>query len=75
MGAIVTNILGLFSDFIIRMPLISSGVWLGLMVPWTWIVRSSLPERIYVVVMALIYSVSMLPEWREIHASEAGRES
>ena len=66
LGAIVTNILGLLSDFLIRMPLISSGVWLGLMVPWTWIARRPWPERIYVAAMALIYSLSMLPEWREV---------
>jgi acyl phosphate:glycerol-3-phosphate acyltransferase len=65
-GAVVTNILGLMSDVFIRMPLITSGVWLVLMVPWIWIVRRSLPERIYVMAMALIYSASMLPEWREI---------
>ncbi len=66
LGVIITNILGLTSDLFIRLPLVSSGVWLGLMVPWTWIVRRSWPERIYVAAMALVYSISMLPEWREV---------
>jgi len=66
LGVVVTNILGLASDLFIRLPLLSSGVWLELMVPWTWIVGRSWPERLYVLAMALIYSVSIVPEVREV---------
>lgn len=66
LGVIVTNILGLASDLFIRNPLISSGVWLGLMVPWMWLTPHGWPERIYTVAVAIIYSISMFPEWREM---------
>ena len=66
LGVIITNVLGLASDLVIRMPLLSSGVWLGLMVLWSWLVPRSLPQRIYVMAMALVYSFAMLPEWRQV---------
>jgi len=73
LGAVVTNILGLASDLVIRNPILSSGVWLGLMVPWIWLGPHGWPERIYSVVVASIYSVSMLPEWRQmLHLKRAG---
>ena len=73
LGAVVTNILGLASDLIIRNPILSSGVWLGLMVPWIWLGPHGWPERIYAVVVASIYSVSMIPEWRQmLHLKRAG---
>jgi glycerol-3-phosphate acyltransferase PlsY len=66
LGVVVTNILGLASDLAIRSPLLSSGVWLGLMVPWIWLGPHGWPERIYSVAMAMIYSASMMPEWRQV---------
>jgi hypothetical protein len=66
LGVVVTNILGLASDLVLKNPLLSSGVWLGLMVPWIWLGPHGWPERIYSVAVAIIYSVSMLPEWRQM---------
>ena len=66
LGVVVTNVLGLASDLVIKNPLLSSGVWLGLMVPWIWLGPHGWPERLYAVAMVLIYSASMLPEWRQV---------
>jgi len=73
LGVVVTNILGLVSDLVIRNPLLSSGIWLGLMVPWIWLGPHGWPERIYSVAMVIIYSASMLPEWRQmLHLKRKG---
>jgi glycerol-3-phosphate acyltransferase PlsY len=66
LGVVVTNVLGLATDFVIKNPLLSSSVWLFLMIPWIWLLPHGWPERLYVVAMALVYSISMLPEWRQI---------
>jgi glycerol-3-phosphate acyltransferase PlsY len=66
LGVVVTNVLGLASDLFIRNTLISSGVWLGLMVPWMWLVPHGWPERIYAVAVALVYFTAMVPEYREL---------
>jgi glycerol-3-phosphate acyltransferase PlsY len=73
LGVVVTNILGLVSDLVIRNPLLSSGIWLGLMVPWIWLGPHGWPERIYSVAMVIIYSASMIPEWRQmLHLKRKG---
>jgi hypothetical protein len=73
LGVVVTNLLGLASDLVIRNPLLSSGVWLGLMVPWIWLGPHGWPERIYSVAVVIIYSVSMLPDWRQmLHLKRRG---
>jgi hypothetical protein len=36
------------------------------MVPWIWLGPHGWPERIYSVAMVLIYSASMIPEWRQM---------
>ena len=66
LGVVVTNLLGLASDLVIKNTLISSGVWLLLMVPWIWFGPYGWPERFYAVAMCIVYAVAMLPEWREI---------
>lgn len=66
LGVVITNILGLASDLVIRNTLLSSGIWLALMVPWIWLGPHGWPERIYSVAMVVIYSVSMIPEWRQL---------
>ncbi|MBN1135907.1 MAG: glycerol-3-phosphate acyltransferase [Anaerolineae bacterium] len=73
LGVVVTNLLGLASDLVIRNPLLSSGVWLGLMVPWIWLGPHGWPERIYSVAVVIIYSVSMLPDWQQmLHLKRRG---
>lgn len=66
LGVVVTNILGLAADLLIKNPLLSSGIWLVLMVPWIWLRTHRWPERIYALAMAVIYSASMVPEWRQL---------
>ena len=66
LGVVVTNILGLAADLVIRNPLLSSGIWIGLLVPWIWLRPYGWPERIYSIAMVLVYSVSMIPEWRQL---------
>jgi len=66
LGVVVTNILGLAGDLVIRNPILSSGIWLGLMVPWIWLGPHGWPERIYSAAMVIIYSASMIPEWRQL---------
>ena len=67
LGAVVTNILGLASDCVhqnaahLFRRLAGADGAVDLDCP-----QAAWPERIYVMAMALIYSVSMLPEWREI---------
>lgn len=36
------------------------------MVPWIWLGPHGWPERIYSVAMVIIYSASMVPEWRQM---------
>jgi len=66
LGVLVTNLLGLFSDFIIRSTLVSSAVWLVLMIPWVWVRGGEWPEVIYAVSMCVLFLGAMIPEWREI---------
>lgn len=66
LGVIITNIVGLVSDMVIRNMLISSGVWLVLMVPWIWLGNHGWPDRIYVIGMLIIYYTAMIPELKEV---------
>ena len=36
LGVVITNLLGLLSDLVIKSTLVSSGIWLILMIPWIW---------------------------------------
>ncbi|MFN2227517.1 MAG: glycerol-3-phosphate acyltransferase [Anaerolineae bacterium] len=65
-GVVVTNVLGLLSDLAIKSTLVSSGVWLVLMIPWLWIRGYDWPELIYATAMCVLFWTSMIPEWREI---------
>jgi glycerol-3-phosphate acyltransferase PlsY len=66
LGVLVTNFLGLASDLLIRNLFVSSGVWLVLMIPWTWFRSGSAVELLYVTAMCILFWASMLPEWREM---------
>ena len=66
LGVVVTNLLGLLSDLAIKSTLVSSGVWLVLMIPWVWFRSHDWPVLLYAVAMCLLFWASMLPEWREI---------
>jgi glycerol-3-phosphate acyltransferase PlsY len=66
LGVIITNILGLMSDIVFRNMLLSSGVWLVLMIPWIWLGNHGWPERIYAVGMLIIYYTAMIPEIKEV---------
>ena len=66
LGFLVTNLLGLASDLIIKSTLLSSGVWLILMIPWLWLRGFDWPELLYAISMAILFWVAMIPEWREV---------
>ena len=66
LGVIVTNLLGLASDLIIKSTLLSSGVWLILMIPWLWLRGFDWPELLYAVAMTILFWAAMIPEWREV---------
>lgn len=65
-GVLVTNLLGLLSDLAIKSTLVSSGVWLLLMIPWLWLRGYDWPEVVYAMAMSVLFWTSMMPEWREI---------
>lgn len=66
LGVVVTNLLGLLSDLVIKATLVSSGVWLVLMIPWIWFRTHAWPELLYAVAMCILFWASMIPEWREL---------
>jgi hypothetical protein len=66
LGVIITNLLGLASDLIIRSTLLSSGVWLVLMIPWLWLRGYDWPELLYATAMTILFWAAMIPEWREV---------
>lgn len=66
LGVVVTNLLGLASDLVIKNSLLSSGVWLVLMIPWIWFRSGDWPELVYAVAMCILFWASMIPEWREV---------
>lgn len=66
LGVVVTNLLGLASDLVIKNTLVSSGVWLVLMIPWILFHSGDWPELLYALAMCVLFWASMIPEWREI---------
>jgi glycerol-3-phosphate acyltransferase PlsY len=66
LGVVVTNLLGLASDLVIKNTLVSSGVWLILMIPWIWFRSHNWPELLYAIAMSILFWASMIPEWREV---------
>lgn len=66
LGAVITNTLGLLSDLVIKSTLVSSGIWLVLMIPWIWFRSGDLAELAYAVAMCILFWASMIPEWREL---------
>lgn len=66
LGVVVTNLLGLLSDLVIKATLVSSGIWLVLMNPWVWFRSGDWAELTYAVAMCILFWVSMIPEWREL---------
>ena len=66
LAVVVTNVLGLLSDLAIKSTLVSSGVWLILMIPWLWLRRHDWPELVYAAAMCALFWLSMMPEWREL---------
>jgi glycerol-3-phosphate acyltransferase PlsY len=66
LGVVVTNLLGLLSDLAIKSTLVSSGVWLVLMIPWIWFRSHDRAELVYVTAMCILFWASMIPEWREL---------
>ncbi|MGD8398622.1 MAG: glycerol-3-phosphate acyltransferase [Anaerolineae bacterium] len=66
LGVVVTNLLGLLSDLAIKSTLVSSGVWLVLMIPWLWLRDRGGPEMVYAVAMTILFWGAMIPEWREL---------
>lgn len=66
LGVVVTNLLGLLSDLVIKATLVSSGIWLVLMIPWIWFRSGDWAELAYVVAMCILFWASMIPEWREL---------
>jgi glycerol-3-phosphate acyltransferase PlsY len=66
LGVVVTNLLGLLSDLAIKNTLVSSGVWLVLMIPWIWFRSGDAAELAYAVAMCILFWASMIPEWREL---------
>jgi glycerol-3-phosphate acyltransferase PlsY len=66
LGVVVTNLLGLLSDLVIQATLVSSGIWLVLMIPWIWFRGGDVAEVIYAVAMCILFWMSMIPEWREL---------
>lgn len=66
LGVIITNLLGLLSDLAIENTLVSSGVWLMLMIPWLLLRSHDWPELVYAVAMSVLFWASMIPEWREL---------
>jgi glycerol-3-phosphate acyltransferase PlsY len=66
LGVLVTNLVGLLSDLVIKATLVSSGIWLVLMVPWIWFRSGDWAELAYAVSMCILFWASMIPEWREL---------
>jgi glycerol-3-phosphate acyltransferase PlsY len=66
LGVIITFLLGLLSDLAIKATLVSSGVWLVLMIPWIWLRSGDAAELAYAVAMCILFWASMIPEWREL---------
>jgi glycerol-3-phosphate acyltransferase PlsY len=66
LGVVITNLLGLLSDLAIKNTLVSSGVWLVLMIPWILLRSHDWPELVYAVAMFVLFWASMIPEWREL---------
>jgi acyl phosphate:glycerol-3-phosphate acyltransferase len=66
LGVVVTNLLGLLSDLVIKSTLVSSGVWLVLMIPWVLFRSGDGAELVYVTAMCILFWGSMIPEWREL---------
>jgi glycerol-3-phosphate acyltransferase PlsY len=66
LGVVVTNLIGLLSDLIIKATLVSSGIWLVLMIPWIWFRSGDWAELAYAVIMCILFWASMIPEWREL---------
>ncbi len=66
LGVVITNLLGLLSDLVIQSTLVSSGVWLLLMIPWIWFRFHNWPELAYALAMSILFWASMIPEWREL---------
>ena len=66
LGVLVTNLVGLVADLAIKNTLVSSGIWLVLMIPWIWLRWGVGAELAYVVAMAVLFWASMIPEWREL---------
>ena len=66
LGVIITFLLGLLSDLAIKATLVSSGVWLVLMIPWIWLRSGDAAEPAYAVAMCILFWASMIPEWREL---------
>ncbi len=66
LGVVVTNLLGLASDLVIKSTLVASGVWLILMIPWLWLRGFEWPELLYAIAMAVLFWAAMIPEWREV---------
>jgi glycerol-3-phosphate acyltransferase PlsY len=66
LGVVITNLLGLLSDLVIKSTLVSSGVWLVLMIPWIWFRSHDGAALVYAVAMCILFWASMLPEWQEL---------
>jgi uncharacterized membrane protein YcjF (UPF0283 family) len=66
LGVVVTNLLGLVGDLVVKSTLLASGFWLLLMIPWIWFRTHDWAKLVYVVAMCVLFWVSMIPEWREL---------
>jgi glycerol-3-phosphate acyltransferase PlsY len=66
LGVVITNLLGLLSDLVIKSTLVSSGVWLVLMIPWIWFRSHDGAALVYAVAMCILFWASMMPEWQEL---------
>jgi acyl phosphate:glycerol-3-phosphate acyltransferase len=65
LGVLVTNAAGVLIGLALKDTFLATGVYLFLMIPWIWFRSHDWVELAYVVSMAALYWISLLPEVKE----------
>jgi glycerol-3-phosphate acyltransferase PlsY len=65
LGVLVTNVAGVVVGLALKDTFVATGIYLFFMIPWIWFRSHDWAELAYVVSMAALYWISLLPEVKE----------